>query len=146
MLLLLLSPLLFPLFAHAEYLGELSANPFDSASTSNPFEARSLFKSDDINNSYSPYDSPFSNQSATNPFPTETPRLYDQEGHCRGRLTTNPYDTGSVSNLYGRYGILIHQSRSIIRMAPEISIDRTAPPIRMAQAGASKGSSPATEK
>ena len=126
MLLLPLSLLLFPLFASAEYLGELSANPFDSASTSNSFGAGSLFKSDGMNNSYSPYGSPFSNQSATNPLATDTPRLYDQEGHCRGKLTTNPYDSDSVSNPYGRYGIRIHQSRSIIRMG---------------QAGASKGDS-----
>ena len=146
MLFLLLLLMLFPLSVSAEYLGILSANPFDSASTSNPFEARSLFKSDDINNSYSPYDSPFSNQSATNPFPTETPRLYDDEGHCRGKLTTNPYDSDSVSNPHGRHGILIHQSRSIICMVQNIPIDGTVRPIRMAQAGASKGGSPATEK
>ena len=29
----------FPLSASAEYLGELSANPFDSESTANPFGA-----------------------------------------------------------------------------------------------------------
>ena len=140
MLLLLLSLLLFPLFASADYLGELSANPFDSASISNPFGASNLFKSAGINNSYSPYGRPFSNRSATNPFATDTPRLYDRQNH-RGKLNMNPYDPDSVSNPYGRYGILIHQSRSIICMTQEFPIDRTAQPIRIVQAGASKGDS-----
>ena len=59
----------------AEDLGELSVNPFNPASTSNPFGAGSPFKSDGINNPFSPYGSPFSNQSAMNPFATDAPRL-----------------------------------------------------------------------
>jgi hypothetical protein len=46
--------------AWAEDLGELSANPFNPNSTSNPFGAGS----------------PFSNQSTTNPFATDVPRLF----------------------------------------------------------------------
>ena len=65
-LLLLLLPL--PFFVHAEDLGELSANPFNPDSTSNPFGAGS----------------PFSNRSATNPFATDAPRLYDQQGNYQG--------------------------------------------------------------
>ena len=64
-----------PLSAHAEDLGELSANPYNPDSTSNPFGAGSPFKPDGINNPFSPYGSPFSNQSATNPFATDAPRL-----------------------------------------------------------------------
>ena len=67
--------LLMPLSVHAEDLGELSANPFNPNSTSNPFGAGSPFKSGGINNPFSPYGSPFSNQSATNPFATDAPRL-----------------------------------------------------------------------
>ena len=48
--------------------------------------------------------SPFSNQSATNPFATNAPRLYDQQGNYRGKLSANPYDPDSTSNPYGRYG------------------------------------------
>ena len=70
--------LLLPLSVHGEYLGELSANPYNPDSTSNPYEAGSPFKPDGINNPFSPYGSPFSNQSATNPFATDAPRLYDQ--------------------------------------------------------------------
>ena len=47
---------------------------------------------------------PYSNQSATNPFATDAPQLYDQEGNYRGRLSTNQYDPDSTSNPYGRYG------------------------------------------
>ena len=67
--------LLLPLSLHAEDLGELSANPFNPDSTSNPFGAGSPFKPDGLNNPLSPYGSPFSNQSATNPYATDAPRL-----------------------------------------------------------------------
>jgi hypothetical protein len=73
--LLLLLLLSLPLSGHAEDLGELSANPFNPDSTSNPYGAGSPFKPDCINNPFSPYGSPFSNQSATNPFATDAPRL-----------------------------------------------------------------------
>ena len=102
--LLLALLVLFPLTAQAESLGNLSANPFDSDSTANPFGAGSHFKPDGINNQFSPYGSPFSNQSATNPFATDAPRLYDQQGNYRGKLSTNPFDADSTSNPYGRYG------------------------------------------
>ena len=59
-----------PLSVQAEYLGELSENPYAPDSTANPFGAGSPFKPDGINNPFSQYGSPFSNQSATNPFAT----------------------------------------------------------------------------
>lgn len=96
--------LLLPLSVRAEDLSELSANPYNPASTSNPFGAGSPFKPDGLNNPFSPYGSPFSNQSATNPFATDAPRLYDQQGKYHGKLSTNPYDPESTSNPYGRYG------------------------------------------
>jgi len=74
LIMLLLLPL--PLSVHAEDLGELSANPYNPDSTSNPYGAGSPFKLDGINNPFSPYGSPFSNQSATNPFATDAPRLF----------------------------------------------------------------------
>ena len=51
-----------------------------------------------------PYGNPFSNQSATNPFATDAPRLSDQQGNYRGKLSANPYDPDSTSNPYGHYG------------------------------------------
>ncbi len=41
---------------------------------------------------------------APNPFDTDAPRLYDLQRNYYGKLSTNPYDPDSTSNLYGRYG------------------------------------------
>ncbi len=91
---LLTALLMAPVHAEAEDLGNLSANPFDFESSSNPFGKGSPFAPNGINNSFSPYGSPFSNTSATNPFATDAPRLYDQQGNYRGKLSANPYDRG----------------------------------------------------
>ena len=96
--------LLFPLTAHAEYLGNLSANEFDPNSVANQFGAGSPYSSNSVTNEFGIYGSPYSNQSATNPFATDAPRLYDQQGNYRGKLSANPYEPDSTSNPYGRYG------------------------------------------
>lgn len=85
-------------------LGNLSANPYDPDSTSNPYGAGSQYDSNSINNPNGRYGSPYSNQSATNPYATDTPKLYDSQGDYRGKLSANPNDPDSVSNPYGRYG------------------------------------------
>ena len=90
--------------AVAEDLGNLSANPFDPESVGNQFGKGSPFASNGINNPFSPYGSPFSNRSATNPFATDAPRLYDQQGNYRGKLSANPFDPDSTGNPMGRYG------------------------------------------
>ena len=91
MKLLLASLLVFiPFTLHAEDLGELSANPYNPNSTSNPFGAGSPFKPDGVNNPFSPYGSPFSNQSATNPFAMDAPRLYDQQGELSRQAEREP--------------------------------------------------------
>ena len=127
MLLLLLLLLLFPLSASAENLGILSANSIDSGSTCNSFGAESPFKPGCINNSSSPYGSSFSNQSAANPLETKTPQFYGLQKKYRDRLSTNPYDPISVSNIYSVSEVTIHQSPSIICTARENSIEQTAP-------------------
>ena len=43
-------------------------------------------------------------QLSVNPYATDAPKLYDEEGNYRGKLSANPYDPESVSNPYGRYG------------------------------------------
>jgi hypothetical protein len=93
-----------PTAAQSVDLGELSANPFRPDSTANPFGGGSPFAPNGVNNPFSPYGSLFSNQSATNPFATDAPRLYDQDGNYRGRLSANPFDPDSTSNAFGRYG------------------------------------------
>ena len=57
-----------------------------------------------MNNPFSPYGSPFSNQSATNPFATDAPRLYDQQGKYRGKLSANPMISDSTVVSLVRFG------------------------------------------
>ncbi len=101
---LLLCLLFFPLTVQAEYLGNLSANEFDANSTANSYGAGNPFAPNSITNEFGRYGNPYSNQSATNPYATEAPRLYDQQGNYRGELSSNPYDPDSTSNSYGLYG------------------------------------------
>lgn len=78
--------------------------PHDRRCLNNPYGAGSPYKPDGLMNPYSPYGSPYSNKSWTNPYASDAPRLYDSHGNCRGRLSSNPYAPDSISNLYGRYG------------------------------------------
>lgn len=91
--------------ALAEDLGRLSANPYGADSISNPYSAAgSPYSPTSVNNPFGAYGNPYSNQSATNPYATQAPRLYDEDGNYRGRLSTNRYDPESISNPFGRYG------------------------------------------
>lgn len=87
--------------ANAKYLGNLSANPFNSDSTAN---AANRFNPDSVTNPYGQYGNAYSNTSANNPYVTNAPKLYDSNGNYRGRLSNNKMDPDSVSNPYGRYG------------------------------------------
>lgn len=78
--------------------------PYDPRCLNNPYGAGSPYKPDGLMNRYSPYGNPHSNKSWTNHYATDAPRIYDNQGNYRGRLSTNPYDPDSVSNPYGRYG------------------------------------------
>jgi hypothetical protein len=78
--------------------------PYDPRCLNNPYGAGSPYAPNGVNNSYSPYGSPYSNKSANNPYATDAPKLYDQNGNYRGRLSTNRYDPDSTSNPNGRYG------------------------------------------
>ena len=55
-------------------------------------------------NPYSQYGSPYSSKSWRNPYATDAPKLYDQDGKYLGRFSINRYDPDSSSNPYGRYG------------------------------------------
>jgi hypothetical protein len=57
-----------------------------------------------VNNPYGRYGSPYSNESANNPYATNAPKIYDQQGNYHGRLSNNPYAPDSTSNPYGAYG------------------------------------------
>jgi hypothetical protein len=63
--------------ADGRYLGNLSANPYDPNSISNPFgRYGSPYSPDSVNNPYFLYGSPFSPYSARNPFATSPPQVY----------------------------------------------------------------------
>jgi hypothetical protein len=88
-----------------KYLGRLSANPYESDSTANPYSpAGSPYFSTSINNRFGPYGSPYASTSARNPYATDAPKIIAQDGTYLGKLSDNRYDPDSVSNPYGRYG------------------------------------------
>ena len=63
-----------------KYLGNLSANPHDPNSTSNPYgQYGSQSSPDSINNPYGRYGSPYSNDSANNPYATNPPAIIDPQ-------------------------------------------------------------------
>ena len=95
---------LFPLSSNAEYLGDLSENELSPNSIFNAIGADGPLSSTSPRNSMGVYGSSISPNSATNPLAIDAPRLYDQGGNFRGRLSTNPLDPDSVSNPLGRYG------------------------------------------
>lgn len=88
-----------------EFLGRLSANPYASDSTANPYStAGSPYSAKSVNNPFGPYGSPYSSTSARNPYATDAPKIVAQDGTYLGELSDNPYDPDSVANPYGRYG------------------------------------------
>lgn len=59
-----------------KYLGNLSANPYDPNSTSNPYgRYGSEYSQDSINNPYSRHGSPYSQDSANNPYAVNPPAI-----------------------------------------------------------------------
>jgi len=86
------------------YLGDLNSNKYDTNSLSNPYGAGSPYKPNSPNNSYGKYGSAYGNKSAKNPYATDAPKIYDESGNYRGRLSNNPYAPDSTGNPYGRYG------------------------------------------
>ena len=74
--------ILVPLTVQLEYLANLSANESDPNLIANHYR----------------------NQSPTKPYAIDAPRLYNQDGHYRGKLSTNQYNPNWVSSFYGRYG------------------------------------------
>ena len=102
LLALLLS--LIPINVQSEYLGDLSASELNPNSIFNDIGAYGTLSPTSPRNSIGVYGSPVSPYSANNPFATDAPRLYDQQGNYRGRLSTNQLDPDSISNPLGRYG------------------------------------------
>lgn len=95
-----LAPIVFILTSCAAH----AVCPYDPRCLDNPYGAGSQYAPNGINNPYSERGSQYSNRSANNPYATDAPKIYDQQGNYRGRLSSNPNDPDSVSNPYGRYG------------------------------------------
>jgi len=88
-----------------EYIGRYSRNPIASDSTSNPVgQYGSTVSPSSINNPVGQFGSPVSPNSARNPLATDTPKLYSQDGHYLGKVSSNTLDPDSISNPVGRYG------------------------------------------
>jgi hypothetical protein len=88
-----------------EFLGRLSANPYASDSTANPYSnAGNPYSAKSVNNPFGPYGSPYSSTSARNPYATDAPKIVAQDGTYLGELSDNPYDPDSTANPFGRYG------------------------------------------
>lgn len=85
-------------------LGRLSKNKHNFNSTGNPFGAGSRHNINSVNNPHGIYGSPYSIKSANNPYAVNPPKLYDNQGNYRGRLSANPYLPDSTANEFGRYG------------------------------------------
>lgn len=62
------------------------------------------YKPDGLMNPHSTNGSQYSNQSWTNSYATDAPKLYDSQGNYRSKPSANPYDADLTSNPNGRYG------------------------------------------
>ena len=83
-----------------EYLGKLSANPFASDSTSNPFGIYgSPYSPKSVKNPYNRH-----GFDAQNPYSVKGPKIVGKDGRYLGRLNRNKYHPESISNPYGVYG------------------------------------------
>lgn len=87
-----------------EYIGQFGGNEFNYNSTKNEFRAGSPFRLNGRNNSFGVYGSETSNLSARTPYARNGPKLYDNQGNYRGKLSANEFDPESIWNPYGRYG------------------------------------------
>ena len=95
---------LIPVTVHAEYLGDFSTNGLNPNSTLNDVGPYGTLSLSSPRNPIGIYGSPISPYSANNPLAIDAPRLYDQQGNYRGKLSTNHLDPDSISNPIGRYG------------------------------------------
>ncbi len=89
--LLLALLLLLPLTVQAEYFGDLSANELNPNSIFNDIGAYGPLSPASPRNSIGINGSPISLYTPTNPFAIDAPRLYDQAGNYRGKLSTIPH-------------------------------------------------------
>jgi hypothetical protein len=95
---------LLPLIAHSEDLGTLNANEIDPNLMPDPFGTGNPSDPNSVTNELGPYGNPYSPSSATNFEAIPAPRVSDQKGNDRGRLSMNLSDFDSISKSFDRYG------------------------------------------
>lgn len=83
------------------YLGNLSANTHARFSTTAPGADT---HADSVTNLTGRFGSRHGAASANNPYAVDAPKLYDDAGQYRGKLSANAFDADSTANPYGRYG------------------------------------------
>ena len=87
------------------FLGRLSANPYSATSTANPYgQYGNVYSATSINNSFGKWGSSYSSTSVANPYATAAPKIIAADGTYLGKLSSNPYDSQSVANPYGKFG------------------------------------------
>ena len=128
---LLLSLLCYPVSAQAEYLGDLSDNELNPNSIFNYIGPYGSLSPTSPRNPLGLYGSPISPYSANNPLATEAPRLYDQDGNYRGKLSTNTMDPDSISNPLGRYGSTLSPDSINNRLGAGNPLDPGSPKNRL---------------
>jgi len=120
--------------AGAQYLGNLSSNPYAPNSTSNPYGAGNPYNPNSVTNPYGQYGNPYSPNSAKNPYATNAPRLYDGDGNYRGGLSTTPMILTQFLIPMGGTEICIRRTASTIHTEQGIPIHRPVHAIRTAPA------------
>jgi hypothetical protein len=123
----------------AQDLGNLSANPFGSNSTANPFSpAGNPFSPTSPNNAFGVYGNPFSDQSVTNPYATNAPSSTTSKATIAGssaliRMIATPPATPMAA-----MAIPIRLNHSTTRMGPGTRFYPRVLIIRMAVDGGLK--------
>jgi hypothetical protein len=88
------------------YLGCISCSTYSSDSIFNLYGSYgSPYSLTSVNNQYSPYGSPYSATSACNSYTSSPPSIFDEAGCYYGRLSVNPYVSGSVCGISGDAGL-----------------------------------------
>ncbi|MFZ0695191.1 MAG: hypothetical protein WAN51_13785 [Alphaproteobacteria bacterium] len=87
-----------------QYFGSPSISPYSPNVLSNPNGAGSPDNPSSLTNPHGPYGSPYSIQSATNPYATNAPTLHNSRGNDQDRLSANPNEPDSASNPQGQFG------------------------------------------
>lgn len=86
---------------HREFLGCLNCSDYSSDSVWNEYSRYGFLNDFGVWNPFGDYASPFSSYSMCNEYATDPPVIVDKDGNFYGRLSINPYISGSVCGVGG---------------------------------------------